>query len=57
MQRHSFRCPYCNGRLFDVVCYPPKKLENNSNYAIMIKCWKCRRIIKIIGKNLVQTSP
>ena len=57
MHRHSYHCPYCNGRLFDVVCYPSKKLENNSNYAIMIKCWKCHRIIEIIGKTLVQTSP
>ena len=21
MHRHSYHCPYCNGRLFDVVCY------------------------------------
>ena len=57
MHRHSYHCPYCNGRLFDVVCYPSKKIENDSNYAIMIKCWKCHRIIEIIGKTLVQTSP
>lgn len=54
INQQSLHCPNCNGRLFDVVNYLPTDSVAESNYAIMIKCWKCHRIIKIISKNLVQ---
>ena len=49
------RCPYCNGRLFDISLFDAPVPKHEPIDRIVIKCWKCRRTINIDYKYLVQT--
>ena len=48
------RCPYCNGRLFDLVLIGLPDPNREPLYNIIIKCWKCRQKLNIENRNLVQ---
>lgn len=50
----QMRCPYCNGRLFDIALLEPPDSTQKPIYSIVIKCWKCRQKLNIENKNLVQ---
>ena len=50
----QIRCPFCNGRLFDVTLSEPNELRQAPAYSIVIKCWKCRQKLNIENRNLVQ---
>lgn len=47
----EFRCPYCNGRLFDFLRHSNE--IDSSEFLIIIKCWKCHANVKIIYNDLV----
>ena len=47
----EFRCPYCNGRLFDFLRHSNE--IDSSEFLIIIKCWKCHANVKIIYHDLV----
>ena len=57
---HHIRCPICGGRLFDVITGKGKNSYFGTNFAVMIKCWKCRETITLKPLNninyLVQAS-
>lgn len=57
---HHIRCPICGGRLFDVITGKGENSYFGTNFAVMIKCWKCRETITLKPLNninyLVQAS-
>jgi len=57
---HQIRCPVCDGRLFDVITQKNEDDCFNKHFAVMIKCWKCRKTITLGQLNdfdhLVQAS-
>lgn len=55
MEQQKYCCPNCKGRLFDVVYTEKTNRKLLCGCALVIKCWKCHSIIKIINENLVQT--
>ena len=44
---HHIRCPICGGRLFDVITGKGENSYFGTNFAVMIKCWKCRETITL----------
>ena len=50
-KRKEYRCPYCNGRLFDYIKHMNEVGINNC--LIIIKCWKCHANVKISYVDLV----
>lgn len=43
----QYRCPLCNGRLFDYIKSKRDIMLKNHDCQLIIKCWKCRANIKV----------
>ena len=49
----QYRCPHCNGRLFDFVQSENRIVLEMHNCQLIIKCWKCHENIVIKYDDLV----
>ncbi len=49
----KYRCPFCNGRLFDFVKFDNHFSLAMHNCQLVIKCWKCHTNVVIKYSDLV----
>lgn len=49
----KFRCPYCNGRLFDFIRFKDEIGLAMHDCQLIIKCWKCHANVTITYDDLV----